>query len=135
MDIYKTCAALFYLMIMADGRIDKKESSMGDNMIRCEGYDKDLFYRAVNAASAKNRDELYDDCVAALKTLDQSDQERLLAWMCLIANADGFMDNKEWSFLYQIYHRELNLERASIFRMQRTIRSSMYQVKTAPSDS
>ena len=131
MDTYKVAAELFYLLVMADGHVHDKESVMGETMVRSEGFDQQLFDEAVENASIKGCNQLLKGCVRGLKELPVQDQERLLAWMCLIANADGFMDNKEWSVIYRIYHDELKLDRESIFRMQRTIRSSMYYLKSA----
>ena len=63
-----------------------------------------------------------------LRKLSKEQQIRCIAWMCVIANADGFMDRKEWQFIYKIYHKELNISLDEIMKVQNElIRLTMYK--------
>ncbi|MEM6522966.1 MAG: hypothetical protein AAF693_04205 [Bacteroidota bacterium] len=112
-----TIVELFYLVIIADGEVDPKELEMGRSMARIEGLDSTEFENGV-AKLIKDGREVYADCVSGLKKLTQDSQVKFLAWMCLIANADGFMHNKEWDIIYKLYHKELKLDRQSILDHQ-----------------
>jgi len=41
--------------------------------------------------------------------------------MCVVANADGFMDRAEWQLIYKIYHKELGLPLNEIFSVQKEL--------------
>ncbi|MEM9390930.1 MAG: TerB family tellurite resistance protein [Bacteroidota bacterium] len=113
-----TIAKLFYMLIKADGHIDPKELEMGRKMAELECFGANDFERAVDGLVNIAKAELYVDCVKGLKAFSEQDQTRFLAWMCLIANSDGFMDNTEWNLIYRIYHKELGLNRQSILDCQ-----------------
>ena len=44
-----------------------------------------------------------------------------MAWLCVVANADGFMDKAEWHFIYDIYHKSLNLPLDEIMVVQKQL--------------
>jgi len=68
---------------------------------------------------------LLAECVAVLKKLEKKVQIRYIAWMCVIANADGFMDKEEWKLIYRIYHKEMALPLDVIMEEQKTIKQQM----------
>ena len=124
----KAIAQLFYLLIEADTHIDANELQMGLRMAELEGFDVSSFESMVNGFSSSNMDQIYYECVSGLRELTEDDQTRFLAWMCLIANADGFMHANEWNMIYRIYHKELGLDRQAIldeqFKLKRKLSSS-----------
>ena len=42
-------------------------------------------------------------------------------WLCVVANADSFMDKKEWMLIYKIYQTELNLQLDDIMQVQKDL--------------
>jgi len=52
-------------------------------------------------------------------------QIRTIAWLCLIANSDGFMANEEWQFIYKTYFHELKLSREKILEEQKILKSKI----------
>jgi uncharacterized tellurite resistance protein B-like protein len=62
-----------------------------------------------------------------LKQLNYKQQVRIIAWMCVIANADGFMDRGEWQLIYKIYHKELNLPLHDIFAVQKELNKKIWE--------
>jgi len=112
---------LYFMLIIADGTISEKEITSGDHMINVESIDETEF--KVQMASAKSKDQtmLLQDCLAGLKKLNRNQQIRIIAWLCVVANADGFMDRAEWQLIYRIYHKELNLPLEEIFKVQKEL--------------
>lgn len=117
-----TIAQLYYLVIMADGQIDEKEVVMGEKLVEHEKLNKVIFGREIEYCKQ------YDDfealllkCLSGLKKLSTEEQVRYIAWTCLMANADGFMDKKEWQLIYRIYSKELKLSLNDIMNVQREL--------------
>jgi hypothetical protein len=73
---------------------------------------------------------LYAETIVALKQMSSKDQVRSIAWMCVIANADGFMDRSEWQLIYTIYHKELNLPLHDIFAVQKDLNKKIWEKST-----
>ena len=61
------------------------------------------------------------ECLEELKKLDHKKQARCVAWLCVIANADGFMDKAEWQFIYNLYHKELHLQLDEVMKLQKEL--------------
>ncbi len=112
---------LYFMLIIADGTISEKEITSGDHMINVESINETEF--KAQMASAKSRDQamLLRECLAGLKKLNRNQQIRIIAWLCVVANADGFMDRAEWQLIYRIYHKELNLPLEEIFKVQKEL--------------
>ncbi|MEM7108114.1 MAG: TerB family tellurite resistance protein [Bacteroidota bacterium] len=112
-----TIVELFYLVVIADGTVDPKELALGKRMARLEGFDANRFEDEM-VQLIENPKDVYVNCILGLKKLSKESQINFLAWMCLIANADGFMHNAEWDLIYKIYHKELKLDRQAILDHQ-----------------
>jgi hypothetical protein len=72
---------------------------------------------------SKDSEELYQQCVKKLKTLTTHQQIRSIAWLCITANSDGFMEKQEWQLIYKLYNQELKLNINDILKMQRQLMS------------
>jgi hypothetical protein len=62
-----------------------------------------------------------------IRKLEQLQQIRIIAWLCVIANADGFMDRAEWQLIYTIYHKELDLPLSEIFAVQKELNRLIWE--------
>ena len=111
-------AKLYYTLIHADNKMNEREVALGRQMVHCEGLSESSFQSEVDSLSGKPTTLIYKEIVEGLKRLEPALQVRCIAWMCVIANADGFMDKKEWQFIYQLYHKELQLPLAQIMKVQ-----------------
>ena len=109
------------MLIVADGKISEKEVSSGDQMINIESIDESEFKVQLELVKSKDQTVLLSDCLAGLKKLSRDQQIRIIAWLCVVANADGFMDRAEWQLIYKIYHKELNLPLEEIFKVQKEL--------------
>ncbi len=109
---------LYFLLIYADGIIDEKEVAVGKLMVKSEGLNEEEFNAALELLKSRDQIALYKNILVGLKTLSRKLQIRAVAWLCVIANADGFMAKTEWQFIYKIYHRELNLPLDEIMKAQ-----------------
>jgi uncharacterized tellurite resistance protein B-like protein len=119
-------AKLYYVLIHADTRTSEREMSIGRQMVRHEGFSESGFNKEVAALEGKSPDAIYKEIVTGLKRLDMPLQIRCIAWMCIIANADGFMDKKEWQLIYKLYHKDLGLPLDQIMKAQNELMKSLY---------
>ena len=121
MDFRTTLTSLYYLLIYADGKVNDREIERGRQMMEAEGFDLSRFEQDLELLRTKEISGLYNDCLGGLKRLDSKMQIRAIAWLCVIANADGFMDKEEWILIYKIYHTELKLTLDEIMKTQKEL--------------
>jgi uncharacterized tellurite resistance protein B-like protein len=95
-------------------------------MMEAEGMDEKKFNALLESLKTKNKETIYKDSLTGLKKLDKEKQIRCIAWLCVIANADGFMDRKEWMLIYKIYHTELNLLLDDIMKVQKQLNAFIH---------
>lgn len=126
MDYNTTLSSLFFLLIYADGELSEKEVQRGKQMMEAEGMDEKKFNSLIENLKAKNKETIYTDCLTGLKRLDKEKQIRCIAWLCVVANADGFMDRKEWMLIYKIYHTELGLILDDIMKVQKHLNAIIH---------
>lgn len=121
MDYKTTVSSLFFLLVHADGEVNEKELLRGKQMLKAEGIDESKFNSLTESLKLRDKNDIYTDCVKALKKLDAKTQIRCIAWLCVVANADGFMDKKEWMLIYKIYQSELSLQLDEIMKVQKDL--------------
>lgn len=121
MDFRSTLTSLYYLLIYADGKINERELARGYQMIEAEGIDRARFDQDLENLKTKPVAALFAECIAGLRRLESKMQIRAIAWLCVIANADGFMDKDEWILIYKIYHTELKLSLDEIMKTQKEL--------------
>jgi uncharacterized tellurite resistance protein B-like protein len=112
---------LSYLLIYADGNINEKEVASIKQMLKTEGLSETEFDGKIRLLDSKDKSILFSECVLGLKELSHEQQVRVVAWLCVVANADGFMERTEWQLIYRIYHKELNLPLNEIFNIQKEL--------------
>lgn len=119
---YKTILThLYFILIYADGHVNEDERSSGKNLVISEGLEEEEFRVQLELLKSKNRTLILEDCIKSLKKLDRNQQIRMIAWLCVVANGDGFMDRSEWQLIYKIYHKELHLPLEEIFKVQKEL--------------
>lgn len=121
MDYHAIITRLYYLLIHADGNVNAKEIASAKQMVKAEGLNDRDFHTTLEKLKSEDPATLLVDCMIAMKRLDRVLQIRIVAWMCVLANADGFMDRSEWQLIYRIYHKELNLPLNEIFSVQKEL--------------
>jgi uncharacterized tellurite resistance protein B-like protein len=112
---------LYYMLIYSDGKVNQGEVSLGQKMIQAEGIVESEFNAQLEVLKKKDGVAIYKECLADLKRLKPDLQIRSIAWMCVLANSDGFMDKAEWQFIYKIYHKELQLPLDAIMEVQKEL--------------
>ena len=123
---------LYFLLTHADGEVHSKEEEMGDKMMWHESMSKEKFNLQLEELSRRDREEIFEECMKELVKFDENAQINCLAWMCLIANADGFMDKDEWALIYRIYSKRLNLSLAEITKRQKELHKFIVQYRNIP---
>jgi uncharacterized tellurite resistance protein B-like protein len=109
------------MLIYSDGKVNQGEVSLGQKLIQAEGISEAEFNAQLDALKKKDSNVIYKECLADLKRLKPELQIRSIAWMCVLANSDGFMDKAEWQFIYKIYHKELHLPLDNIMEVQKEL--------------
>jgi len=120
-------ARLYFMLVRADNKLNERELAIGMQMISCEGISESGFNKELALLEGKPSSLLYEEAISGLKRLDTTLQIRCIAWMCVIANADGFMDQKEWQFIYRVYHKELKLPLDEIMKVQNELLKIVHQ--------
>jgi len=119
---YKTILTqLYFILINADGHVNEHEWSSGKNLVAAEGLEEEEFRVQLELLKSKSKPLLLEECIKSLKKLDRNRQIRMIAWLCVVANGDGFMDRSEWQVIYKIYHKELHLPLEEIFKVQKEL--------------
>jgi uncharacterized tellurite resistance protein B-like protein len=123
-------ARLYFLLVYADGSVNEKEVSIARQMTQVEGLNEQEFEIQLKLLKAKDKDLVFSESMSGMKQLAYKQQVRIIAWMCVIANADGFMDRGEWQLIYKIYHKELNLPLHDIFAVQKELNKKIWEKPT-----
>jgi uncharacterized tellurite resistance protein B-like protein len=105
----ETIVTLYHLISLADGEISERELQMCSLLRRSENIDETNFNHIIKSYNGVSQTEIYRKCVNLLRTCTLEEQVGCLAWMRYIANCDGFMAREEWSIIFKIYKKELNL--------------------------
>jgi len=113
MDYKAILINLYYLVIYADGKVNDKEVVLGKQMARTEGMDEGAFSKTLGDLKSKDPNSLYTESIC-------------IAWLCVIANGDGFMDKEEWTFIYKIYHTDLGLQLNEVMETQKELNQIIY---------
>lgn len=127
MNYQTTLTHLYYLLIHADGVVNDRELATAQQLIAFEGMSEKEFERQLESLKNRKAEVVFDEALASLKKLERIHQIRCIAWLCVAANADGFMDRTEWQFIYKIYHKHLNLPLDEILLLQKELSKSFRQ--------
>jgi uncharacterized tellurite resistance protein B-like protein len=117
---------LYFLVVNADGQVDEKEERLGKIMAEAEGINQVFFDKSFEELQTQSKEFVFRNCLKFLRKLSEERQIKALAWICVLANADGFMDKSEWALIYSIYHNELNLSLPKIMEEQRKINGLIF---------
>jgi uncharacterized tellurite resistance protein B-like protein len=112
---------LYYILVNSDGRQNEKEVLLGKQMCKTEGISEIEFEEKLNSLTQQNKAQVQTESVTHLKKLNRNEQVKAIAWLCLVANSDGFMDREEWKFIYKLYYTELQLPLEEILSVQKML--------------
>ncbi len=118
-------SSLYYLLICADRTIDTRELDMGKTMIEMEELDINHFYSKIDRYSTEPDKYVYNTCIHSLNHCSEEEKIRSLAWMKLIANADGNLDGKEFSLIQDICINEFNLSLNQVLKKEEALRDEL----------
>jgi uncharacterized tellurite resistance protein B-like protein len=121
---------LYFLLVYADGSVNEKEAAAAKHMIKSEVIHENDFKTLMEVLKSKNKEALLAETMIAAKKLEVKQQIRIVAWLCVVANADGFMDRAEWQLIYKIYHKELDLPLHDIFAIQKELNKTIWEQTT-----
>ncbi|MFM8911521.1 MAG: TerB family tellurite resistance protein [Flammeovirgaceae bacterium] len=115
---------LLFLIVYADNLVHERELFLAKNLSLMAGFRSDL-PAYFNQLTEQDRYQLLEQSVTELKALPKEMQTQTVAQLCIVANADGFMDKDEWQMIYSIYHNELKLRLDDVLRVQRQLVAEM----------
>lgn len=121
MNFKTTLANLYYLLVHADDIVNEREVAIATQMTKIEGIAEKDFSLTMDLLRNRNPSNIYSESIEELKKLNHEKQVRCIAWLCVVANADGFMDKEEWKFIYKIYHIQLGLSLDEIMKVQKEL--------------
>lgn len=121
MNLKSALIKLYFLLVHADGEVNDREVALGNQMAKVEGISETEFAGTLEALKKRTADNVYEEALEELRKLDHAKQIRCAAWLCVVANADGFMDRTEWQFIYKIYQKELNLSLDEVMKTQKEL--------------
>lgn len=127
MNFKEVLTRLYFILICSDGNVNEKEVSYGRKMVEAEGIDEKYFFSQIKLLEVNNQQGLLPEVISNLKKLGRDEQIRCIAWLCVIANADGFMDKAEWQMIYRLYHKELDLPLDEVMKVQKSLAASIYR--------
>ena len=127
MNFKEVLTRLYFILICSDGNVNEKEVSYGRKMVETEGIDEKYFFSQIKLLEVNNQQGLLPEAINNLKKLGRDEQIRCIAWLCVIANADGFMDKAEWQMIYRLYHKELDLPLDEVMKVQKSLAASIYR--------
>jgi uncharacterized tellurite resistance protein B-like protein len=127
MNFKEVLTKLYFILICSDGNVNEKEVSYGRKMVEAEGIDEKYFFSQIKLLEVNNQQSLLPEAVINLKKLNREEQIRCIAWLCVIANSDGFMDKAEWQMIYRLYHKELDLPLDEVMKVQKALAASIYR--------
>lgn len=112
---------LYFILIYADGEVNEHERATGHQILKTESIKEEDFNLQMEMLKSIQADIILAESIPALKKLSRDQQIRIVAWLCVVANGDGFMDKAEWALIYRIYYKELNLSLDEIFKVQKQL--------------
>ncbi len=129
-NLQEALTRLYAILIWVDGKVDEEEILFGRKMATMVGIDDDFFLAQIKLLEAVPRHLLFLEAMEKMKALSRSEQVQCIAWLCVIANSDGFMDEKEWKMIYRIYHEVLGLPLKEIMTEQKKISREVFKKST-----
>lgn len=122
--------SLYYLLICADKTIDMRELEMGKTMIEMENLDVNAFYSKIDFFSSEPDKIIYNTCIQSLRNCSETERVRSLAWMKLIANSDGDLDDKEFDLIQHICINEFKLNLNQVLKNEESLRAELKSLIT-----
>lgn len=116
---------LLFLIVHADNVVHDREIFLAQNLSTLNGFEGSTLLDEFNALEKVDRYQLLENSVVELKKLPKEAQVNAIAALCIVANADGFMDKEEWQLIYSVYHNELRLKLDDVLKSQRAYVTEM----------
>jgi uncharacterized tellurite resistance protein B-like protein len=121
MNLKSALIKMYFLLVHADGEVNDREVQLGNQMAKIEGLSEIEFNVTLEMLEKRTATNVYEEGIEELKKLDHQKQVRCVAWLCVVANADGFMDKTEWQFIYKVYQKELGLNLDEVMKTQKEL--------------
>lgn len=111
----------FFYIAYADGKMDERERSLGESIIKKEQLNKNDFEEYQEQFKNGFEQKHYQSLINDLKQLNKNQQITIIAYMSNVANSNGFMDPAEWKIIYNLYKNELHLNLDDVLNRQKEL--------------
>ncbi|MCG8319808.1 MAG: hypothetical protein MI921_09930 [Cytophagales bacterium] len=101
--------SLCYLIGNTNGNMTHFETRMYEFIKHKENISEHVADLILNEIESMSHKYILERGVRALSQCEKPEQVKCLAWMNKIANADGYLGDQEWSIIYQVYNKELDI--------------------------
>lgn len=116
----ETLVIAYYYIINADGIIDPKEVSFGEQMIKKEDIRASDYHTKLEELKSLSHNELKLKLKDMMTKLNSVDQVKIIAYMSKVADSDGYRDPAEMSSIQEIYNG-LHIHLNDIIRVKESI--------------
>ena len=110
--------SLCYLIGNTNGNMTHFETRMYEFIKHEENISEEIADLIVGEIETMSHEYILERGIQALNQCEKTDQVKCLAWMNKIANADGYLADHEWSIIYQVYNKELNITLEEILEFE-----------------
>ena len=110
--------SLCYLIGNTNGNMTHFETRMYEFIKHEENITEEVADLIVGEIETMSHEYILERGIQALNQCEKTDQVKCLAWMNKIANADGYLADHEWSIIYQVYSKELNITLKEILEFE-----------------
>ena len=101
--------SLCYLIGNTHGNMNHFETRMYEFIKQEENISEEMAGLIMDEIESMSHEYILEKGIQALNQCKKIDQVKCLAWMNKLANADGHLADQEWSIIYQVYNKELNI--------------------------
>lgn len=109
--------SLCYLIGNTSGNMTHFETRMYEFIKHEENISEEVADLILSEIGSRSHEYILDKGIQALSQCEKPDQVKCLAWMNKIANADGYLADQEWSIIYEVYNKELNIKLEEILEV------------------
>ena len=120
---------LYFLMLSADKIADLKELKLGNKIIQLEKLDKEEVMKNLDKLSAMPREKVFESAMLYVKSAPRNIQLKCLGYIKLMAQADGFVDEKERELLNEISLNELNISLSEVADMGKKLKQKVESIR------
>lgn len=101
----KVLIKAYYYLIIVDGKVDAKELTFANKLIKREEISRENFDATLDSFDYESSDNIRKSLIEDLEGLSKPEILKIVAYMSLLAESDGFTDPNEKDILFDLYEK------------------------------